>query len=52
MLNVFSIIWYGLTTPHGVGFGKRWGLELVNECFIMIGAYHLIVYSNAYPYDA
>ena len=49
LLNTFFTIWYFQTRPH---FSQIRRLhEMFHECIIMIGSYHLLVYSNATAYD-
>ena len=46
MANLLSIIIYGKTKPH---YKSRVGIELFNDCFIMLFAYHLILFTDFVP---
>lgn len=50
LLNITITIWYFQYMPH---FNlQRTIHEGVHECFSMLGAYHLIVYTKAYSFKA
>ena len=49
LLNTISTIWYFQTRPHYQA--SRRNHEMFHEVIIMIGSYHLFLYSNAYTYD-